>query len=74
MEYVRLLHLAASTMETEVEQALELLLEAATDPTAEQVRQLVSPVRPEVPELAAGVVDLAEYDELLGQTREEVVS
>jgi hypothetical protein len=72
VEYVRLLHLAASTMETDVEQALELLLAAGTDPTAEQVRLRVSPVRPEVPELAEGVVDLAEYDELLGRVREVV--
>ena len=72
VEYVRVLHLAASTMEEDVEQALKLLLEAGADPTAEQVRQLVSPERPEVPEIAAGVVDLAEYDELLEQV--EVVS
>jgi hypothetical protein len=72
VEYLRLLHLAASTMEAEVEQALEVLLAAGTDPTAEQVRKVVSPVRPEVPELAACVVDLAEYDELLGQVREVV--
>jgi hypothetical protein len=72
VEYVRLLHLAASTMEEDVEQALKLLLEAGADPTAEHARQLVSPEQPEVPEIAAGVVDLAEYDELLGQV--EVVS
>jgi transposase len=72
VEYVRLLHLAASTMEEDVDQALKLLLEAGTDPTSERVRELVSPERPEVPVIAAGVVDLAEYDELLGQV--EVVS
>lgn len=72
VEYVRLLHLAASTMQAPVEEALELLLQAGTVPTSEQVRALVSPARPEVPELAAGTVDLAEYDELLGQIREVV--
>ena len=72
VEYVRLLHLAASTLEVQVEQALELLLEGEVVPTAEQVRSLVCPPRPEVPELSAGVVDLAEYDELLGPV--EVVS
>ena len=72
MEYVRLLHLAASTMETEVEHALALLLAAGTDPTADQVRLVLEPVRRVVPELAAAVVNLAEYDELLGQVREVV--
>ena len=72
VEYVRILHLAASTMETDVEQALEGLLEAGTVPTAEQVRTRVAPMRPEVPELAAGAVDLAEYDGLLEQVREVV--
>ena len=70
VEYVRILHLAASTMETEVEQALARLLEAGTVPTAEQVRARVSPVRPEVPALAVGEVDLAAYDALLEPARE----
>ena len=69
VEYVRILHLAASTMETDVAQALERLLEAGMVPTAEQVRTRVAPIRPEVPELAAGEVDLAEYDGLLEQAR-----
>jgi hypothetical protein len=70
VEYVRILHLAASTMETDVEQALERLLAAGTVPTAEQVRALVSPERPEIPALAAGAVDLAEYDGLLAPVAE----
>jgi hypothetical protein len=70
VEYVRILHLAASTMETDVAQALEQLLEAGTVPTAEEVRTRVAPIHPEVPELAAGEVDLAEYDGLLAQVRE----
>ena len=65
VEYVRILHLAASTMETDVAQALERLCAAGTVPTAEQVRALVAPERPEIPALAAGAVDLAEYDRLL---------
>jgi hypothetical protein len=73
VEYVRLLHLAASTMESDVDQALAQLLEAGTVPTADRVRAIVSPDRPAVPELAAGEVNLSEYDELLGAT-EEVVS
>jgi len=70
VEYVRILHLAASTMETDVDQALERLLKARTVPTAEQVRALVAPGRPEVPELAASTVDLAEYDGLLAPVAE----
>ena len=65
VEYVRILHLAASTMETDVAQALERLLAAGTVPTAEQVRALVSPEEPAVPALAASTVDLTEYDGLL---------
>jgi len=70
VEYVRILHLAASTMESDVDQALERLLAARTVPTAEQVRALVSPERPEVPALAVGAVDLAEYDGLLAPVAE----
>ncbi|HSD32162.1 MAG TPA: IS21 family transposase [Gemmatimonadales bacterium] len=65
VEYVRILHLAASTLETEVAQALERLLAAGTVPTAEAVRACVAPERPETPALAVGAVDLAEYDALL---------
>ena len=65
VEYVRILHLAASTLETDVAQALERLLAAGTVPTAEAVRAWVAPERPEIPALAIGVVDLATYDDLL---------
>lgn len=70
VEYVRILHLAASTMETDVEQALERLLQAGMVPTAEAVRGLVAPERPDVPALAAMAVDLAEYDALLASVAE----
>ena len=52
VEYLRILHLAASTMESDVDQALERLLAAGTVPTAEAVRALVAPERPDVPALA----------------------
>jgi hypothetical protein len=70
VEYVRILHLAASTMETDVAQALARLLAAGTVPTAEQVRALVAPEGPVVPALAASTVDLAEYDGLLAPLAE----
>jgi hypothetical protein len=65
-EYVRLLHLAASTSEADVETALLLLLEQQTTPTFERVRDLVrDPVPPMVPELTPAVLDFALYDRLL---------
>jgi hypothetical protein len=67
IEYLRVLHLAASTMECEVESALELLLDTDALRNAEDVRALVRPARPEVPDLKAPDVDLGEYDGLLGQ-------
>ena len=55
----------ASTLETDVAQALERLLAVGTVPTAEAVRARVAPERREIPALAIGVVDLATYDDLL---------
>lgn len=68
MEYVRVLHRAARTMESEVEAALELLLEAGKAPLAEHVLELtiVESERPDVPDLVQQPVDLAEYDALIG--------
>jgi transposase InsO family protein len=66
VDYVRILHLAATTMESEVEAALELLLTSGDVPTPEQVKSLVAPRPPsepiQMPELA---VDLTGYDALL---------
>jgi hypothetical protein len=70
VEYVRILHLAASTMERDVEQALERLRQAGMVPTAEAVRGLVAPECPAVPTLAAAAVNLAEYDDLLAAVAE----
>ena len=66
IEYLRVLHLAASTMESEVEAVLERLLAEGTLTAAAQVKASVSPTRPEVPALETPVVDLHEYDALLG--------
>jgi hypothetical protein len=66
IEYVRTLHLAASTMESTVEQALRTLLarNVAFDYVA--VRDLAAPVTPAVPALATPAVpDLTTYDALL---------
>lgn len=65
-EYVRLLHLAASTSEAEVEAALTLLREQATPPTFDAVRELVQPATAAgVPLLTPAVLDLGIYDQLL---------
>lgn len=65
VEYVRVLHLAASTMEASVEAALDELL--ATDKPFDYaaVKSIVKPEESAVPELSIGLPDLAAYDELL---------
>lgn len=66
-EYVRVLHLAASTSEAEVEAALLLLLEQDAMPTLDAVRELVRVPGPAaVPPLTAAPLDLGVYDRLLG--------
>jgi hypothetical protein len=65
-DYVRVLHLAASTSEAEVETALGLLLDQGTVPTFDTVRDLVRrPSASSVPELSPAVVALDRYDRLL---------
>jgi hypothetical protein len=64
-EYVRLLSLAASTTEADVEAALALLLESGAPPAFDAVRDLVRPPQPPVPALPPPVLDLAAYDRLL---------
>ena len=77
VEYLRVLHLAASTMESEVEAALTLVLEANELPTSDAVKALVAPLKPSVPMLRKEKVDLQEYDGLLvgdASSTEEVAS
>ena len=65
-EYVRLLHLAASTSEADVEAALTLVLEQHLAPTFDRVRDLVRDPAPiSVPDLTPAVLDFALYDSLL---------
>lgn len=65
LEYLRILHLAASTIEADVAAALALLLGDGKTITAEAVKALISSSTIEVPVLAPSTVDLAEYDTLL---------
>jgi len=68
-DYVRLLHLAASTSEAEVAVALELLLDQRQLPSFDAVRDLVrDPVAARLPVLGPVVVDLRVYDRLLVAT------
>lgn len=71
INYLRILHLAAQTMEAEVELALQLLLVEDVVPTADGVRSLVGRASTsEVPDLASYDVDLGVYDELLLDVQE----
>ncbi len=66
IEYLRILHLAASTMESEVESALDLIEEQGELPRADAVKDLVVTATPRaIPEMAAPEVDLRAYDALL---------
>ena len=65
-EYVRILHLAATTSETDVELALTLLLDAEQVPTFEATRAVVRPPTPvDAPRVGVPRLDLATYDQLL---------
>jgi len=65
-EYVRILHLAATTSELEVDTALILLLDAGEVPTFEATRAVVRPPTPvDAPRVGAPMLDLAAYDRLL---------
>jgi len=65
LEYLRVLHLAASTMEADVELALQCLLEAGDVPLSIEVKELVVPRRAEIPELEEPKPNLGDYDSLL---------
>jgi hypothetical protein len=68
LEYLRILHLAASTFETEVEIALTQLLSAGRAISADALKAMIGPsLVPALPELAPMNVDLATYNSLLEQ-------
>jgi Mu transposase, C-terminal domain len=71
LAYLRILHLAASTMETEVEAALQLVMEAGTPITMENVKNLTDAGNQSTPpRMDAFEVDLSGYDALLPMNRE----
>jgi len=65
VDYLRILHLAASVSETDTEAALELLLTEGQIPLADLVKDLVRPRVPDVPEMTPLQADLCQYDDLL---------
>jgi hypothetical protein len=70
VDYVRILHLAASTLEAPVARALEELLASGEAFDYAAVRELAAPEKPKVPALAVlAVPDLGVYDALLGEAR-----
>jgi hypothetical protein len=67
-EYVRILHRAASTSETEVDSALQLLLEREILPIFDEVKSLTECLGAiKIPELKKPDVNLHEYDLLLSE-------
>lgn len=69
LEYVRILHLAASTMEAPVERALVDLLGAGKAFDYVAVKALAAPEPVAVPAVNIGKVDLAQFDRMLGGAR-----
>jgi len=65
VEYVRILHLAASTMQSHVEQALEQILARGDKPDFATVKALAAPEKPTVPVVNIPPPDLTIYDRLL---------
>ncbi len=66
VEYVRILHLSATTMESTVDSALALLLEAGDPFDYSAVKELASPAPPRAPVLSLpSMPDLRVYDSLL---------
>jgi len=70
VDYVRILHLAASTMEVLVDRALRDLLDRGVRFDYAMLRDLAAPERPSVPVLTTPALpDLRVYDALLAEAR-----
>jgi hypothetical protein len=66
LEYLRILHLAATTFEADVQAALALLLDAKETISSDSVKAIIGREElPEIPQLQPGLVDLTHYDQLL---------
>src|SRR5690606_28777852 len=69
IEYVRILHLAASTMEAQVERTLQQLLESGDRFDYAAVKALAAPEPVSVPTVKIGAVDLKSLDKLMRGAR-----
>ena len=68
LEYLRILHLAATTMEADVEKALVELLDAGEAISSDRVKAILgTTTSPTVPAMAPLDVNLAAYDQLLAE-------
>ena len=67
LAYLRILRLAARTLESEVARALELLLATTEQWNETDVERLLQPEPIPVPHLACAKVDLQHYDQLLSE-------
>ena len=65
LAYLRVLHLAAATMECEVDAALTTILGEQRVPDVDAVRAITVTTTVEVPALGEPAIDLATYDALL---------
>lgn len=65
LEYLRILHRAASVSESEVVTALEILAAENELPLADTVKALVQPALAEIPSMMPYEASLASYDDLL---------
>jgi hypothetical protein len=73
-DYVRILHLAATTSETEVETALQIVLEEHKLPSFLTVRDLVQvPTMRTVPAISTPELNFASYDQLIPSARRACV-
>ncbi len=70
LEYIRILHLAATTLEAEVEAVLSKLLDAGEIPTFDTVRGQVAPRENDYPHVDLDEPDLKAYDDLLEHKEE----
>jgi hypothetical protein len=69
IEYVRVLHLAASTMESIVERALVALLEEGVPFDYLAVKERAAPRTSSVPEVHIGKPNMAQYDQMIEAAR-----
>lgn len=73
LEYLRILQLAAETLESEVECSLRTMIDEGTTPMSDAVRALVVVEKPSVPDLQAPKVDLCEYNSLISASSSEML-